>query len=130
MTGQLVADTDLVIDFLRGQGDGARLLPDWLRTRRLRLTAVTLFELRSGRDWDARGPRIEPLFLGGPLPFDRAAALAAGDVEASLRRLGAPIGVADVQQAGICRSAGLPFATRNARHFDRVEDLVLVDISM
>lgn len=128
MSSLLVADTDLVIDFLRGRGAGARLLPGWLRGRRLRLTAVTLFELRSGRDWARRGIEIEALFLVAPLPFDREAALRAGAIEAMLRGAGTPIGVADIQQAGICRALGLPLATRNVEHFKRVAELELVDL--
>lgn len=130
MSALLVADTDLVIDFLRGRGPGADLLPIWLRRRRLRLTVVTLFELRSGADWDVRVARIEALFIGGPLPFDRDAALHAGRIEAALRTGGRSIGVADVQQAGICQAQDLPLATRNRRHFTRVEDLRLVDLSL
>lgn len=129
MTDLLVADTDLVIDFLRGRGDGARLLPPWLSTRRLRLSVVTLFELRSGRDWARRGTRIEALFLGGPLRIDRQAALHAGAIEAALRAAGTPIGVADTLQAAICRSLGLPLATRNDAHFLRVAGLALVDLT-
>ena len=126
MNGLLVADTDLVIDFLRGRGAGAQLLPEWIRGRRLRLSAVTLFELRSGQDWTRRGDRIEALFLHGPLPFDRAAALHAGAIETDLRARGASIGVADVQQAGICMSLNLPLATRNQSRFTRVPDLELI----
>ncbi|MGI8876461.1 MAG: type II toxin-antitoxin system VapC family toxin [Egibacteraceae bacterium] len=129
MSGLLVADTDLVIDFLRGRGRGAELLPTWLRARRLRLSAVTLFELRCGRDWARSGHRIDPLFLGGPLVMDRRAALHAGAIEAELRAAGTPIGVADTLQAGICRALGLPLATRNNAHFTRVEGLALVDLS-
>ena len=129
MNGPLVADTDLVVDFLRGRGEGARLLPSWIRARRLRLSAVTLFELRSGQDWDRRGVGIEALFLQGPLAFDRPAALHAGAIEAGLRAEGAAIGVADVQQAGICLALNLPLATRNQAHFARVDGLQLIDLS-
>ncbi|MGI9016275.1 MAG: type II toxin-antitoxin system VapC family toxin [Euzebya sp.] len=127
-SGWLVADTDLIIDFLRGRGTGAALVPGWLQTRRLRLSVVTLFELRSGFDWAAREGRIESLFLGGPIDFDRRAALEAGAIDSDLRRSGNRIGVADVQQAGICRSRGLPLATRNTRHFERIDGLELIDL--
>lgn len=124
----LVADTDLVIDYLRGRGPGAALLPEWVRARRLRLSVVTLYELRSGADWGRRGDDVEALFLGGPLTFERAAALEAGAVEAELRARGTPIGVADTIQAGICRALNLPLATKNRRHFGLVDGLTLVDL--
>lgn len=126
--GLIVADTDLVIDFLRGRGVGADLLPKWLRSAQLTLTAITLFELRSGLDWDVRGHVIDALFLRGPIPFDKEAALQAGHVEAVLRSSGTRIGVADTQQAGICLAAALPLATRNAAHFRRVPGLDLFDL--
>lgn len=128
MNGRLLADTDLVIDFLRGRGAGAELLPAWLEARRLRLSVVTLFELRCGKDWSRRDLAIEALFLDGPIVIDRKAALHAGVIEARLRAAGAPIGVADTLQAGICLSMGLPLATRNHEYFTRVEALQLVDL--
>lgn len=128
MTGPVVADTDLVVDFLRGRGPGAEHVPVWVRSRNLRLTAITLFELRSGTDWARRGEQIQALFVDGPLPFDRSAALAAGRIEQRLRRAGTRIGLADVQQAGICLASGLPLATRNTRHFSLVDRLELVPL--
>lgn len=129
MTGPVVADTDLVIDYLRGRGEGAELLPSWLRSRRLRLTAITLFELRSGTDWGARRLRIEALFIGGPLPFEREAALHSGQIHMQLRAQGESIGLADLQQAGICLARSFPLATRNRSHFDRIPDLALIDVT-
>lgn len=129
MSGLLVADTDLAIDFLRGRGIGAMLLPVWLRARRLRLSVVTLFELRGGRDWARRGQQIEALFLGGPLVVDRRAALHAGAIEGALGAGGTRISLADTLQAGICAAMDLPLATRNEGHFRRVEGLQLVDIA-
>ncbi len=38
------------------------------------------------------------------------------------------IGLADRLQAGICLNFDLPLATRNRKHFDRVEGLRLVDV--
>lgn len=126
--GPIVVDTDLVIDFLRGAGVGAAVVPRWLRSAQLRLSAITLFELRSGLDWQERGRSIESLFVHDPLPFDKDAALRAGDVETTLRSSGMRIGVADTQQAGVCLAANLPLATRNVKHFNRVRGLELVDL--
>ena len=47
---------------------------------------------------------------------------------ASLQRAGSTSGMADCLQAGICLRHGLPLATRNRRHFERVDELELVDI--
>jgi len=60
--------------------------------------------------------------------LDLSSALRAGEVAASLQRAGSTSGMADCLQAGICLRHGLPLATRNRRHFERVDELELVDI--
>ena len=128
MAGLVVVDTDLVVDFLRGKGEGVILVRTLLREQRLRLTAVTAFELRVGTDFLARRTDVLRLFRSRTVPMDPRAALRGGEVAADLRSRGQPIGFADCLQAGICLHHGLPFATRNRRHFDRVPELRLVDV--
>jgi len=62
------------------------------------------------------------------LPLDRAAAERAADVRRKLERGGRPIGMGDSLIAGIALVHGLPLLTRNRSHFERVENLKLVDI--
>lgn len=128
MAGVVVVDTDIVIDFLRGRGPGAQLVRQLLGERRLRLTAVTGLELRVGADFSERQADIMRLFRSRTVPLDLGSAVRAGEVAASLQKAGTPIGMADCLQAGICLRHGLPLATRNRRHFDRVPQLQLVDI--
>lgn len=125
MARLLVADTDLVIDYLRDRGDGAQAIDRWLRKRRLRFTAVTTFELRSGQDFERRQAEILKLLRRRTLPLDAGAALRAGAVLRELRAAGKGIGIPDTLQAGICLRHGLPLATRNMRHFERVPGLQL-----
>lgn len=130
MANLVVADTDLIIDFLRGRGPGARLTRELLVDRRLRLTAVTGFELRVGADFLDRREQILRLFRSRTVALDLASALRAGEVAAELNRAGSAIGFADCLQAGICLRHDLPLATRNRKHFDRVRGLQLVDVDM
>jgi tRNA(fMet)-specific endonuclease VapC len=123
-----VADTDLIIDFLRGRGSGARLIHELLVERRLRLTAVTGFELRVGTDFLDRREHIMRLFRSRTVALDLASALRAGEIAAALNRNGVAIGFADCLQAGICLRHDLPLATRNRKHFDRIAGLRLVDV--
>jgi tRNA(fMet)-specific endonuclease VapC len=122
----LVVDTDLAIDYLRGRSPGADRLQVWLERDVARFTAVTAFELRLGTDFERRGAAIRTLLSARTIPLDATAALLAGEVYARLRSRGQDIGVNDSLQAGICLRFGLPLATRNLRHFDRVEGLNLV----
>lgn len=128
MAGLVVVDTDLVVDYLRGRGPGVRLVRDLVTERRLRLTAISGFELRLGTDFLGRQREIMRLFRSRTVPLDLTAALRGGELAADLRDRGEPIGFADCLQAGICLRRRLPFATRNRKHFDRVPGLDLVDL--
>ncbi|MGH3786800.1 MAG: type II toxin-antitoxin system VapC family toxin [Pseudonocardiaceae bacterium] len=130
MASLVVADTDLIIDFLRGRGPGARLTRELLVERRLRLTAVTGFELRVGTDFLDRREQILRLFRSRTVALDLASALQAGEIAAVLSKAGSAIGFADCLQAGICLRHNLPLATRNRKHFDRVHGLRLVDVDV
>jgi predicted nucleic acid-binding protein len=57
------------------------------------------------------------------LAFDRAAALAAGEVLAELERTGAPIGIEDVMIGATALTNGLTVATRNVRPLSRITGL-------
>ncbi len=128
MAGLVAVDTDLVIDFLRGRGEGVELVRTLLVERRLRLTAVTGFELRVGTDFLARRADILRLLRSRTVPLDGLAALRGAEVAAELHDRGEPIGFADCLHAGICLRNGLPLATRNRRHFERIGALQLVDL--
>jgi len=129
VAGLVVVDTDLLIDFLRGKGPGALLVRDLISSHSLRVTAITAFELRVGADFLARRDDILRLVHSRTFPLDPGSALRAGEVAAALRRAGQDIGMADCLQAGICLKFDLPFATRNRKHFNRVEGLRLLDIN-
>lgn len=128
MAGRVVVDTDLVIDFFRGQGDGVRVVRALLTEGRLRLSAVTGFDLRVGTDFHEKHHDIMRIFRSRTIPLDLRSALRAGEVASALRTIGLPIGFADCLQAGICLRHGLPLATRNHRHFSRVDGLELMDL--
>lgn len=129
MAGLVVVDTDLVIDFLRGQGPGAQLVRGLIANQRLRVTAVTAFELRVGTDFLKRRDDVLRLVRSRTFPLDASSALRAGELAATLRRAGQDIGLADCLQAGICLNFDLPFATRNRKHFNRVAGLRLADLA-
>ena len=58
------------------------------------------------------------------LPFDQAAAREAATLSAAQRAAGKPVEIRDVQIAGIARSRQAAVATRNARHFVDVCDII------
>ena len=61
------------------------------------------------------------------MPFDQAAALAAGTIRAQLEQQGTPIGPMDVLIAGTAIALRGTIVTRNGREFSRVVGLPIVD---
>lgn len=100
-------------------------------------TSITAYEIRSGLEIMPGGRKrrlLEEAFaklLGRVLdhrvvPFDLAAADAAGAIAAKQRRSGRPVEARDVQIAGIVAAQKATLATGNVRHFAGIE-LSLID---
>ena len=122
----IVADTDVLIDFLGGHEPAAARIALELERGDLRTTAITRFELLSG----ARGSKqeekiLELLGVVGTLPLDAAAADRAASVRRALDGKGTGIGMADSLIAGIVLLADGILLTRNRDHFKRVDGLHL-----
>jgi len=124
----IVADTDVLIDALRGREPSAARVRAGLRDGTLVTTSVNAFELLSG----ARSPReadaVDRL-LGAMtiLPLDATAAGRAASCRRDLEAAGQTIGMGDSLIVGICLSRTTGLLTRNRRHLDRVTDLVVID---
>ena len=92
-------------------------------------TSITVFEVRMGLELLEAGRRrrhLEEAFAttlkedleNRVLPFDHAAAQAAGRIAAERRRAGRTVEFRDVQIAGIATARKATLATRNLRHFE------------
>ena len=109
----VLVDTDVLVDHLRGQ---RRLRA---RNRRIAVSAVTRCELFAGRDEpDVLGRLLAPMVA---LEVDSAVAELAGTV-----RREAGIATPDALIAATALIHSLPLLTRNRKHFERVDDLVVV----
>ncbi len=122
----IVADTDVLIDFLSGKGAGADAVTRELAHGGLATTAVTWFELHAGTVSPKQKRVIDQLFEAIPvLPLDLKAADRAAAVHRSLLQRGREIGMADSLIAGIALHNGAALLTRNRGHFERVQGLEL-----
>lgn len=124
----IVADTDVLIDFLSGHEPTAQQVALELARGRLKTTAISRFELLSGARHVRQEKAIRELLAALPtLPLDAQAADAAARIRQALERVGEAIGMADSLIAGIVVSQGASLLTRNRRHFERVRGLPLVE---
>jgi len=115
-----------LIDFLRGQGDGAKRVAIELGTRSFGTTAITAFEIRSGahspRQQKAVNTLLEAMTI---IPFGPEEAQLASDIRQQLEGEGQPIGMADYMIAAICVANDHVLLTRNLKNFERVKTLKL-----
>lgn len=123
----IVADTDVLIDALRGRDPVAERVAEEIKAGNLATTVLSCFELLSGSRDDGERERVEDLLEAlRVLPLDPEAAEMAAALRRRLEARGETIGLADYLIAGICLSRSAALMTRNRRHFDRVPRLRLV----
>ena len=120
-----IADTDVLIDFLRDSGEAERISIE-LDTGRLCVTAVTAFELWAGAKSPQQVSIVEALMAAVTiLPLNDSSARKAGEIHKDLAQSGESIGMADSLIAGIALDHGAILITRNRKHYQRVPGLKL-----
>jgi tRNA(fMet)-specific endonuclease VapC len=119
-----IADSDVLIDFLRGRDPGQQRIRLELTTGRLATTAVNAFELRSGA-WTTKAQTQVSALLNAVkiIPLDERSAHLAADIRRDLEATGKGIGMADYLIAGVCLVHDATLLTRNLDHFERVPGL-------
>lgn len=101
--------------------------------RDLYSSVICVMELRSGAVRCPDGARLwkriqtEVLSRVSILPVDLKEATKAGDLLAELETAGTPIGIEDILIGATALVHGLTVATRNIRHFSRIENLQVED---
>jgi predicted nucleic acid-binding protein len=122
----MVADGDVLIDFLEGRAPAANRIALELDRGQLRTTVITRFELLAGARTARQLKLIGELLAALPcLPLDEPGADAAAEIRRTLERDGVGIGMADSLIAGIVMVHRGVLLTRNRRHFERVPGLSL-----
>jgi tRNA(fMet)-specific endonuclease VapC len=124
----IIADTDVLIDFLSGREPVASLVASAIAAEDgMATTVVSRFELLSGVRTARQGRAVARLFEAlSTLALDSPAADRAALVWRDLEKAGVSIGMADSLIAGIVLEHGGRLLTRNRRHFQRVQGLSLV----
>ncbi|MCP1499533.1 putative nucleic acid-binding protein [Pseudomonas migulae] len=126
----IVLDTNVLSEFMRVEPDAQVLA--WVDAQpamELAISAVTVAEILHGIARLPFGKRKQKLeshamamfeedFVGRILPFDAHAAVEYAALVAGCEVNGRTASMADAQIAAICRSHGVPIATRNVRDFE------------
>ena len=125
----MIADTDVLIDFLQGEQPASERIALELDQGQLATTAITRFELLAGARTARQQTIIGQLLAALPcLPLEAQSADRAAEVRRALERQGLSIGMGDSLIAGIVLAHRGVLLTRNRRHFDRVPSLALGSI--
>ena len=125
----MIADTDVLIDFLQGDLPASERIALDLDHGQLATTAIARFELLAGARTSRQQTIIGQLLAALPcLPLEAQSADRAAEVRRTLERQGLSIGMGDSLIAGIVLAHRGVLLTRNRRHFDRVPSLALGSI--
>jgi predicted nucleic acid-binding protein len=125
----ILADTDVLIDYLAGVQPVAAQILRYVESDQLKTSAISCFELLSGAAEGTRGDAVRRLVAELDVLFlDRDAAERAAGVRRELEATGQTIGMGDSLIAGIALAHKAPVFTRNRKHFERVPGLGLIEV--
>lgn len=124
----MLVDTDVCLDFFKDRGTGAAAMRMLLTQRRATLCAVTVYELYAGATRPERLRHLDALLaqvsLAGISPD---VGRRAGTIYTYLRSKGDLIPSHDILIAATALELGMPLVSRNAKHFSRIDGLVVID---
>lgn len=123
---RVVLDTDIFSEIFKQRDPtvAARAIAYQTARGSFTISVITAMEITSGlhRIQAAKQlVRVEAMLTGCEvLPFDLAAALLAGRIDAELKRCGTTINLNDVMIAAIAIGAKVPIVSENTAHFEAV----------
>lgn len=121
----ILADTDALIDFLKGKGLAAQVRTE-LERGRLCTSSINVFELFSGAHTKGQQDKVQSLLAPMTiLSLTEEAARCAAEIRRTLDRKGVGIGMGDSLIAGIAIHFNAKLLTRNLKHFERLPGLSL-----
>jgi tRNA(fMet)-specific endonuclease VapC len=129
MAGQIVlADTSVMIDYFRKTNKNkAQLITLAQQGYAFCISAITEYAIYSGATpaqlpfWNELLKKVQVI------PFDQAAVKTAVEINRRLKYKRKQIDLADLFIAAIAVSHNLPLATLNKKHFDRIEELEIIE---
>jgi predicted nucleic acid-binding protein len=127
----LLADTTLIIDIMKNEPDAVQKAAEIeKRGHTLSVGAPTIFELYVGLSLTTK-PREEKAKITAvlsslpQLPLDYPSASAGGIIYGEKTRSGSKIDPEDAMIAGIAKANNEKIVTRNTRHFEGIEGVLI-----
>ena len=124
----IMVDTSIPIDYYRKIEKENSI---WIRLIRngykFVISSITKCEIYSGATPNQQSFWDDVLKIVDVIPFDEASADIAVQINASLKRKRKQIDMADLFIAATALSQGLSFATLNKKHFERIEQLTIIE---
>ncbi len=125
----IIADTDVLIDFLRKKAPSHDRVAQEIEGGALSTTTINVLELLSGAKRPHDLAQVQTV-LGALtiLPLDERVAAKAAALRRDLESSGNGLALADCLIAGTCLVHGAQLLTRNRKHFERVPELKLAPL--
>jgi predicted nucleic acid-binding protein len=124
----VLVDTSILIDLFRKTHKEKATLISLLRSGyTFCISAITEYEIYSGATATQNAYWQNLLEKIQVLPFDQSVVKTAVDINNSLKRKRKQIDIADLFIAATAVANNLPFATLNRKHFDRVDQLQIIE---
>ena len=126
-------DTNIIIDFLRGENGAVRKIEELKQTHILSITPIVLSELYKGAFLGARQEEIfstveqfsKSLVF---LEYTEEACKIFGEKFAELKKIGKPTEESDLMIASICIAKDSILVTKNYKHFKDIKGLRLLAV--
>ncbi len=124
----IMVDTSILIDFYR-KSDKAHSI--WVALVRqgygFAISVITKYAIYAGAAQSQLGFWNNLLQVIEVIPFDEAVVNTAVDLNNSLKQKRKQIDLADLFIAATSVTHNLPFATLNRKHFDRIDELNIIE---
>ena len=124
----ILIDTSILIDYFRKSDKAnSRLISLIKRGYRFHISSITEYEIYAGSSSVQQSFWEQLLEKTEVVPFNKQTAKVAVEINSELKRKRKQIAIADLFIAATAISNGLPFATLNLKHFERIDNLLIVE---
>ena len=124
----VLIDTSILIEYFRKSDKTRSKLVSLIRMGyKFHIWSITEYEIYAGSNLNQQTFWEQLLEKIVVLPFNKQAAKVAVEINNELKRKRKQIAIADLFIAATAIGNNLPFATLNIKHFDRIDNLLILE---